>query len=540
MSSRAPSFTRRSRARVVFIALLAVLALWYRPPYAQPVPPLASPPLSSPDTTYPPPAGRTTFVPRGGDLQAALDRAEPGDVLALEAGATFVGNFVLPNKAGADWIVVRSAAYDRLPPAGTRVAPSDSPLLARIVTPNAAPALATGPAAHHFHFAALEITAAPARADATVESLVRLESPGEQSSLSRTPTDFLFERCYIHGAAAASVRRGITLNSARTAVVDSYLAEFHDRSGEPQAVQALMGWNGPGPFKIVNNYLAAAGENLVFGGPEPAIPNLVPADIEVRGNYFHKPAAWKPGDARRRVQDMLALKNAQRALIENNVFEDNWAEADGGFAVLFTVRNPSGAAPWSVVQDVTFRKNVLRRSGAGISILGQDPDFPSQQARRILIQDNLFEGIGGVNSGGSGTLFQILGGAANVVIDHNTGLQSGKALLVDGAPNTGFVYQNNIAAGDPSAAADSWSARFPGYIFARNVLAGGNPSGYPAENFFPASVAGVGFVDAENGDYRLAATSPFFNAGTDGANIGVDFDALQPAAAGAVGGKRNS
>lgn len=540
MFARTPSFTRRARARVVFIsvAFLAVLALWYRPPYAQPVPPLASPPLASPDTTYPPPAGRTTFVPRGGDLQAALDRAEPGDVLALEAGATFVGNFVLPNKPGADWIVVRSAGYDRLSPAGTRVEPSDSPLLARIVTPNAAPALATARAAHHFHFAALEITAARAGAERTIESLVSLESPGEQSSLGQAPSDFIFERCYIHGAPGASVRRGVTLNSARTAVVDSYLSDFHDPSGESQAGQAIMGWNGPGPFKIVNNYLAAAGENLVFGGREPAIPNLVPADIEVRGNYFHKPAAGKPADARPQVKDMLALKNAQRALIENNVFENDGAGPDGGFAVLFTVRNPSGAAPWSIVQDVTFRKNVLRKSGAGISILGRDPDFPSQRAQRILIQDNFFDAIGG-------TLFQILGGASDVVIDHNTGLQSGKALSVDGAPNTGFVYQNNIAADNRSAeednaAPDVWSARFPGYIFSRNVLTGGSPSGYPAENFFPASFAGVGFVDPESGDYRLASSSPYFNAGTDGANIGADVDALKTAAAAALDGKRGS
>jgi hypothetical protein len=87
---------------------------------------------------------------------------------------------------------------------------------------------------------------------------------------------------------------------------------------------------------------------------------------------------------------------------------------------------------------------------------------------------------------------------------------------------------------------DAWGVRFPGYVFARNVLTGGSPSGYPAENFFPGSAADVGFVDAAGGDYRLSAVSPYFNAGTDGANIGADYDMLKSTAASAISGGRNS
>ena len=43
------------------------------------------------------PQGATTVtVKTGGDLQRALDTARPGDEIVLEAGASFVGNFVLP------------------------------------------------------------------------------------------------------------------------------------------------------------------------------------------------------------------------------------------------------------------------------------------------------------------------------------------------------------------------------------------------------------------------------------------------------------
>jgi hypothetical protein len=198
----------------------------------------------------------------------------------------------------------------------------------------------------------------------------------------------------------------------------------------------------------------------------------------------------------------------------------------------------------STLQDITFRKNVVRHSGSGIAVMGQTPDVPGRQTRRVLIQDNLFEEIGGEPWGGTGVLFQVIGATADVVIDHNTGLQNGKAIVTDGATHSGFVYQNNITLDNQTAAAigygDAWSARFPGYVFARNVLTGGSPAGYPTENFFPASADTVGFVDPANGDYRLSATSPYYNAGTDGANVGADYDALKTAAAAAVDGGRSS
>ena len=68
----------------------------------------------------------TIAVPAGGDLQAALNAAQPGDVITLAPGATYTGNFVLPNKGAiTDYITVRSAAPDSsLPPPGVRMTPA--------------------------------------------------------------------------------------------------------------------------------------------------------------------------------------------------------------------------------------------------------------------------------------------------------------------------------------------------------------------------------------------------------------------------------
>src|SRR5438105_3470936 len=55
------------------------------------------------DTTYAPPSGRTIAVPAGGDFQKAVNEARSGDVVALEAGASFTGRFTLPDKPGSGW-----------------------------------------------------------------------------------------------------------------------------------------------------------------------------------------------------------------------------------------------------------------------------------------------------------------------------------------------------------------------------------------------------------------------------------------------------
>src|SRR4026207_2320595 len=64
----------------------------------------------------------------GGDLQGALKQAQPGQVVQLQAGATFDGNFVLPVKTGTAYITVRTSTPDgELPGSTTRADPPDVP-----------------------------------------------------------------------------------------------------------------------------------------------------------------------------------------------------------------------------------------------------------------------------------------------------------------------------------------------------------------------------------------------------------------------------
>ena len=351
--------------------------------------------------------------------------------------------------------------------------------------------LAAEPGAHHYRLIGLEIR--PSRGT-FVTDVVRLGAEDGQTK-ANTPAHFELDRCYVHGDPELGARRGLAMNSSSTSVTGSYFADFKEVGADSQAIAS---WNGPGPFHIVNDYLEAAGENVLFGGADPSIEGLVPSDIEVRGNHFAKPLAWKTassGDKAWSVKNLFELKNARRVVVQDNLFENNWVQSQSGFAILMTVRNQDGHAPWSVVEDVTFAHNVVRHSASGISILGHDDNFPSKQTQRIRIEDNRFDDIGGPSWGGSGTLLQLIGGTADVVFDHNTALHTGNVITAEGEPHARFVFTNNtvqqnqygIIGTGTAPGLPTLSRYFPGARVQGNVIVGGTASSYPPNNSFPGS-----------------------------------------------------
>jgi len=501
--------------------------------------------LASPSThidmSVAPSSGRIITVTDGDDLQAALDQAIAGDVIELEAGGTFVGNFILPRKKssqdgtenGEGWIVIRSASESDLAGPATRISPSMAPALSKVATPNTGPALSAEPGAHHYRLTGLELTMAP---DVSFSyGLLRL-GRGDEQELSQVPHDIVVDRCYIHGNPTAGLRRGVALNSASTIITDSYISDCHEVGADSQAI---CGWNGPGPFTIVNNYLEASGENVLFGGADPKIDGLIPSDIEFRGNHCAKPLAWKVDDPSYAgipwsVKNLFELKNAQRVLVEGNLFEQCWVDAQTGYAILFKSVNQDGTAPWSTTQDVEFRNNVVRRCGAGVNIEGRAADQTGGQTKRIAIRNNLFEDIGASTWQGEGVFLKI-SDTEEVTIDHNTILQTGNIITAYGEPNLNVVFTNNLAphnlygikgdsASDGAGTLDNY---FPGVVFKKNLIAGRGGSAYPSKNFYPASLDDIGFVDLSNGNYRLSSASPYKNAGTKGKDIGADIDAIE-------------
>jgi len=475
--------------------------------------------------------GSVIQLQRNGDLQRALNQARPGDTIVLQAGAVYKGPFTLPVKSGNEFITIQSSRLSELPE-GVRVSRSQSDLFAKLQSAeNGSPIVKTQAGAHHYKFAGVEISTT--NAEVKVNDLVRFGDYETQTSLESVPHHLVIDRSYIHGFATQEVQRGIALNSAETSITNSYISDVH---GKGYDTQAICGWNGPGPFKIINNYLEGAGENVMFGGADPRIRNLVPSDIEIRGNHFFKPLSWKVGDPSYAgihwsVKNLFELKNARQVIIDRNIFENNWVDAQAGSGILFTVRNDNGTAPWSTIEDVTFTNNIVKNSPAALNLLGKDNLKPSQRAQGLLISNNLFTDISGT--------FLTMNGYQNVTITNNTHLQSGNIMTLYGEPSPGFVYQHNItvrdsrgygvkgdSTGEGTIALGTFS---PASTFLNNVIVGANSAQYPSGNFYPPSPEAVGFVGYDVGNFRLNPRSSYRSSGLNKTPLGVDFDRLPPA-----------
>jgi hypothetical protein len=485
-------------------------------------------------------AGRRTITvgPRD-SLQAALDAAQFGDVIVLQAGTAYKGNFLLPVKNGTGEIVIQSSRASELPE-GKRVSPKQSALFARLQTAEVQPVLRTAPGAHHYRFVGIEFSTTDA--NVKVYDLVRLgESRQKQTTLDSVPHHLVIDRCYVHGFSTQEVQRGISMNSAETTVSNSYISDIHGIGYDTQAIAA---WNGPGPFHVINNYLEGAGENIMFGGADSAIPEMIPSNIEVRGNYVFKPKSWKVGDPSYAgkhwtVKNILELKNAKDVVIDGNIFENNWVDGQDGTAILFTVRNQECTANWSTVQNVTFSNNTVSGASAALNLLGKDneaePSYgkcpvgsTSTRGSGALISNNLFHDIKGP--------FLTLTGFHKVSVIHNTHFQTGNIIVLSGAQAPQLVYRDNLTIRSPQGYGVFGDAtgegvvalkKFaPDAVFEKNVLGGADSSLYPKNNYFPASLERLGFVDFEKGDYRLAPNSAYSKAASDGLPIGVDWQKL--------------
>jgi hypothetical protein len=491
------------------------------------------------DVPYEVQAGATINVPSGGNLQTALDNAKLGDTIVLQAGATYSGSFKLPNKTtGTGWIYIRSSAYSNLPPPGTRVSPANAANMATIAaTAGDTAAILTAPGAHHIRFVGIELRPVSGN---FLYNVIWLGN--QDTTIDGIATHLTFDRCYIHGDPTVGSRRGIFGNAAYVAVVDSYFADFKEPGADTQAFAAV---SSPGPFKLVNNYLEAAGENMIFGGGQPTVEAFIPADIEIRDNLVVKPASWL--GASWSVKNLLEFKLGIRALVYHNRFENNWAASQQGFAVLLTPRNEFNSFPQAVVKDITIVGNQFINVAQGIHIAGIDdgdgvPGRTSQRTNRVLIKDNFIDvtmhSISGLSDG---RIFMILGGPIDVTIDHNTAFTlnqgSSSALVLDSltaANAERFTFTNNIisngrnscwGSGVNTCLAVYASAYVSNAIMTNNAfvdIAFNNfdPSQFPAGNFFPANIGAVGFVDPAAGNYQLAANSLYKGKGTDGRDLG--------------------
>ena len=232
-------------------------------------------------------------------VQAAIDAAVPGDVILLRAGQTFQEHIVLRAKSATatGYITIRSDAADgslpgpeqRLIPEGKTGANVSRTQLARLIgrtgTYRATPVIKAELGAHHYRLQFLDIDGVNSEGYYT---LIEIGLNSSSQTLANAPHHIVLDRIYAHGHPKAGMQRGLALNGRNVDIINSYFSDFFSVDES----QAIGGFNGAGPFRIENNYLEAAAENIMFGGADPRTPNLVPSDIVIRRNHIVKRTSW--------------------------------------------------------------------------------------------------------------------------------------------------------------------------------------------------------------------------------------------------------
>lgn len=533
------------------------------------------------DTAAP---GKVVAVHPDDNLQAAVNSADCGDRIELQAGAVFTGAVHFPEKPCDDshWIILRTSAPDAaLPAEGTRLKPcfagvaslpgrpdfrcsATQNVMARIEVNSKSDIgpFIFQPGANHYRFIGLEIT----RTAGPLNSALVITSEGGPAN------HLVFDRVWMHGTAQDETTRAINLGGmSHVAVVDSFFTDFHcvAVSGSCTDSQVLGTGGGSlstGPFKIVNNFLEAAGENILFGGG-PA--TKTPADIEIRGNHFFKPMIWKAGEpgfiagASGRpfiVKNLFELKNAQRVLFEGNLLENCWGGfSQNGYAILLTPKNQSNQCPLCRVTDITIRYSRISNVGAVFSIanIRSDAGGETTAGERYSIHDVIAETVQGEKYGGAGLFAQLLVAAPplrNVQIRHVTAFVPRAIFsMMNGDKFTNFTIENNIfstgqyavlsAGGGPRNCAYQpdpdkvFKNCFVNSSFTHNLMIGegGWPSGNPSAK--DVRSAGIRESHEPGKPYELCKekekdggecrkTSPALHAGTDGKDLGADLKKL--------------
>jgi hypothetical protein len=410
---------------IVFLLLFTAVGVAQKP-----IPQL---PQTYIDTTFTPPNGVTWSAHTSTDFQSALNSANPGDTIVLDSGSTYLGNFTLPAKGNPnnEWIYIIPSAYSSLPAPGNRVSPGDAVNMPKIVTPFSGPPITVDAGANHYRLVGLEVSSnssfCPNGRCLSYELIYAAMTPSTSANDSIT-----VDRCYIHGSPTIDTQHAIVANASNFAVVDSYVSEIHAPHVDTQAVGA---WYSPGPIKIVNNFLEAATENIMFGGAGNTSNPFVAADIEIRNNYLYKPMSWAqvgvsiPPNNIMVVKNLLELKSAKRVLIDSNTLENVWVGGQTGFALMLTPRT-SDSGNLAVVDDVTISNNVLKNVSSGFNVTEFDNLCdPTKgctspgESKRVVFYNNLFL-LGDTTQAGYTTGYAF-GGLINnqvtdFVVQHNT------------------------------------------------------------------------------------------------------------------------
>lgn len=399
--------------------------------------------ITNPPPNLPPPPTNPSVihVPAGGNLAAAIAAAPSCATITLEPKGVYTGNFILRK-------CVTLTVQGPFPIAdGTRITPEHKTILPQLITGNSGNLIDIVPGVESKNITIRRLYLGPANANAIVRCGGGDALSG-QTTLDVVPQHIVFDQLLIEGDPTIGSKRGIEMNCGKTDFLNSTIRGIW-RVGQETA--GMGGWNGPGPHVIRNNHIEAMSQSVFYGGADPSIPGLIPADITIEDNLFTKDSIWREKNLG--TKNFVEFKTGRRIVVQRNRMGPQWASAQS-YAVVIT---PSqyGTNPTVTVEDVKILDNEILSVPGGFNILGHGQnqgDRPTEISQRITISRNRIL-IDTKAAGGSGWTFMVGNGPKDLVITDNTILTNAGGTFLQGNSNgnatagpTGFRFAGNIVA----------------------------------------------------------------------------------------------
>lgn len=357
-----------------------------------------------------------------------------------------------------------------------------------------------------------------------------------------------------------AITKGSDIIIANSSITSDYnVPTLGDSTGCNPCHTSFIQLSGADNILLDNNFVDSTGIT-VFATDDS--PSLSSTDVTVRRNYFlngDKHIAGTPentaycGGCFFPSRHQLELKIASRWLIDGNYWDSHFASTNNqGDLISFSTRPGANRLP---ISDVWFKNNRAWSIPNLAYIIGHN-DFNEQSSAttRIAFTNNLVYDIDGLRypTGGSvreGRGWRVFYGAEDTVLDSNTvlnactgyapylamndlgaseGLELWNSIASGCSVSAPYYYLGRVTTGGGTTGLNAGWPATTGYSVTNNATydAGGGltGTGYPSGNLWPASLAAVGFVDADALDYRLKFSSTYAPNG-----VGADPDVIKAA-----------
>lgn len=395
-----------------------------------------------------------------------------------------------------------------------------------------------------------------------------------QTSLTDMPTRLVMEQNYIRNnwtsGGTKYCRRSLRFDGQYGIIQRNLFLGNVSRTGDD--TQAILMINGLGYCLIEDNALQAAGEVIMTGGGPVSMgsQSAYNSHCLVRENYIYKDTAWFTAGIAG-IKNQLELKNGQNWTYVRNHLANHSGRDQQQDVVFKASPYTTAERAFITTRNINFINNYSTNGvgsfevdGGDVNTTGNSFPNPGLGVSNIYIAHNAFMNR---YTQSSATLKNKVGGLAsannpitNVIVDHNWFSDTNSCVTLTQQPSIslpGFEMTNNIFASNvqyqavlgqnigPNVVALNAYCGSTNYKFRKNACvhtAGASDiygtgtnslSNAPHSNICYTSTATLTSKTSTAATHRnvLPSATDLYQAGTDGKDIGPNWDLLQRAVA---------